>query len=104
MNHNAWMQDRDTDGLSKEAIGKRLALTREILGLTQAEFADLCNISRNTYNQYERGVNRPPIDAGLVIRDKAGISLDWIYAGDPSTLRWDIANKIKEARAGSGRS
>lgn len=92
------MRNRDSDGMTKDAIGKRLQLSREALGVSQSEFADRCEIARNTYNQYEKGVNKPPVDAALKMRELYGLTLDWIYAGDPSTLRHEIADKIRELR------
>ena len=93
------MKDRDSDGMSKAAIGKRLQLTREVLGFNQADFADRCGIARNTYNQYEMGVNRPPVEAALKLRELFGLTLDWIYAGDSSALKYELADKIKGLRA-----
>ncbi len=99
MNDNGGMQDRDSDGMSKEAIGKRLQLSRDALGFQQGDFADRLGIARNTYNQYEKGVNKPPVEAAMKMRQEFGLLLDWIYAGDPSGLRLDLADKIKAARA-----
>lgn len=98
MNDNGAMQDRDSDGMSKAAIGRRLQLSRAALGVSQSEFADRCEIARNTYNQYEKGVNKPPVEAALKMRELYGLTLDWIYAGDPSTLRHDLADKIRDLR------
>ena len=98
MNDNGAMQDRDSDGVTKAAIGKRLKLSREALGVSQSDFADRCEIARNTYNQYEKGVNKVPVDAALKMRELYGLTLDWIYVGDPSGLRHEIADKIREKR------
>lgn len=99
MNYIAAMQDRDSDGMSKAAIGKRLQLTRAAIGINQADFADSCGIARNTYNQYEMGVNKPPVEAALKMRELHRMTLDWIYAGDPSALPFDLADKIRGLRA-----
>lgn len=99
MNDNGAMRDRDSDGMSKAAVGKRLALTREALGYQQGEFADLCDIKRNTYNQYEKGVNMPPIETGIKICTLFRLTLDWLYVGDPSSLRRDVSDKVRELRA-----
>jgi transcriptional regulator with XRE-family HTH domain len=99
MNDNAAMQDRDSDGMTTLAIGKRLKLSRTALGLGQGEFADRLDIARNTYNQYEKGVNKPPVESALKMRELFGLTLDWIYAGDPSALKWELADKIRQLRA-----
>lgn len=99
MNDNGAMQDRDSDGMSKAAIGKRLQLSRAALGLGQGDFADKLGIARNTYNQYEMGVNRPPVDSALKMREMFALTLDWIYAGDSSALKWELADKIRQMRS-----
>jgi transcriptional regulator with XRE-family HTH domain len=98
MNDNVAMQDRNSDGSSTVAIGLRLKLSRTALGLGQGEFADRLDIARNTYNQYEKGVNKPPVESALKMRELFGLSLDWIYAGDPTFLRWELAEKIRQLR------
>jgi transcriptional regulator with XRE-family HTH domain len=79
-------------------IGERLALTREVFGLSQREFCGRAGISPNTYNQWEKGVKRPDVDGALALRDAYQITLDWIYSGDPSGLRYDTAAAIDALR------
>lgn len=80
-------------------IGMRLQLTRQAFGMNQTEFADGAGISQHAYNQYERGHRRPNIDAAIALRDQYGITLDWIYCGDPSGLPYKLADLIKQLRA-----
>lgn len=82
---------------SIEAIAKRLRQTREALGMKQAEFAERANIPNNTYNQYEQAKGRPSLDFAFKLRDTYGISLDWIYDGDPSGLPHRIAKNLMES-------
>lgn len=93
------MPDRSSDGRSKAAIGQRLELTRRAIGMAQGEFAERAGISRNTYNQYEQGVNRPQLEAAFKLSDTYRLTLDWIYFGDPSGLRFDLAETIKALRS-----
>ena len=93
------MTDRPSDGTSPTAIGLRLRLTREVLNLTQAEFADRCGIARNTYNQYEMGKNTPKLLFAIDICDRFGLTLDWIYRGDPSGLPYKVADDLRALRA-----
>jgi len=90
--------DRRSDGLSGEGVGERLRITREALGLAQSEFAERCGLARNTYNQYEQGKNIPRIENGIAICEAFGLSLDWIYRGDPSSLPYKTADAIKAIR------
>ena len=92
------MTDRPSDGPTAEAIGMRLRLTREVLGLTQAEFADRCGIARNTYNQYEQGKNKPQIGLAIEMCERFNLTLDWLYRGDPSSLPYKMADAIKLLR------
>lgn len=79
-------------------IGDRLALTRAVFGLSQREFCARAGVSANTYNQWEKGVKRPDIDGALALRETYQITLDWIYSGDPSGLRYDTAAAIDALR------
>jgi transcriptional regulator with XRE-family HTH domain len=80
-----------------DAIASRLRVTREALGIKkQKEFAERAGISPNTYNQWEKGRVYPDLQYMIRLRDEYGISLDWIYLGDPSGLPYQIARLLKE--------
>lgn len=89
---------RPSDGRSKTAIGRRLELTRRAVGLSQSEFAQRADLAKNAYNQYETGTNRPQLEAAIKLVDAYRLTLDWIYLGDPSGLRFDLAEAIKALR------
>jgi transcriptional regulator with XRE-family HTH domain len=75
-----------------------LLLTRQALGLAQKEFADRAGLAANTYNQYETGRNIPALDRAHALCDTYALTLDWIYRGDPSGLRYELAAAIKALR------
>ena len=102
MNIVAAMSDRPSDGTSAVAIGLRLRLTREVLGLTQAEFADRCGIARNTFNQYEQGKNKPQLPLAIEMCERFNLTLDWLYRGDPSGLPYKMADSLKALRSQRG--
>ena len=81
---------------SIQAIAERLIATREALGYSQSEFADDAEISRNTYNQWEKKRGRPSLDKAFQLCDQHMITLDWIYLGNPRGLPSDIWNKIRK--------
>lgn len=83
------------EGTGVAAIGRRLELTRQVLGLQQNEFCEKARIAANTYNQYERGKKRPSLGNALKLCDTYHLTLDWIYRGDPSALRYTTADAIK---------
>lgn len=78
-----------------ESIGARLMQARQALGMTQAQMADQAGIARNAYNQWERGVERPSLGLALQLCDTFGLTLDWIYRGDPSGLPFRIASGLQ---------
>lgn len=86
------------DGTSLAAVGLRLQLTRQVLGLQQNEFCERAKIATNTYNQYERGKKRLGIDNAIALCEAYALTLDWLYRGDPSGLRYETADAIKSLR------
>lgn len=103
MKRDAAVPDQDAVGppieYSLREIGIRLQLTRQAFSLSQTEFADAAGLTQHAYNQYERGHRRPNIDAAIALCDRYGITLDWIYRGDPSGLPYKLADLIKNLRA-----
>jgi transcriptional regulator with XRE-family HTH domain len=83
------------EGVSKAAIGRRLALTREVLDLQQNEFCEKAKIAPNAYNQYERGKKRPSIENAIRLCQTYALTLDWIYLGNDDALRYSLASAIK---------
>jgi len=78
-------------------IGRRLLRTREALALSQAEFCRQIGVERNLYNPFEKGRRRITIDVAMKIRDRYGITLDWIYAGEPYALPSALYHKLVAA-------
>lgn len=83
---------------SMKAIGERLRVTREALGLSQAHFAKAAKVSASAYNQYERGRMRPAIDQAIRLCEGHKLTLDWIYRGDNSGLQAPLQTAIKAIR------
>ena len=83
------------EGHSMPAIGRRLELTRAVFGLAQNEFCVRAGIAQNTYNQYERGVRTPSLENAIALVKVYDLTLDWLFLGDPSGLRYDTADAIK---------
>ena len=82
-----------------KAIGKRLRAFRETTGLTQKDFAARAGIQDTTYNQYERGVSQPKVEYAYALCDTYGLTLDWIYSGDPAGLPFRIAQQLQREDA-----
>jgi transcriptional regulator with XRE-family HTH domain len=87
------------------AIGQRLLLTRQALGIGgQGDFAARAGIGATAYNQYETGRKRPSIENAIALCDAYDLTLDWIYRGDPSGLTYELGDAIKALRAVRSRS
>jgi transcriptional regulator with XRE-family HTH domain len=84
---------------SFEAIAKRLEATRKAIGLSQKDFARRAGIADNTYNQYERAVSQPKIENAYALCDTYGLTLDWIYNGDPSGLPQRLFRELVKEEA-----
>jgi DNA-binding XRE family transcriptional regulator len=85
------------------AIGQRIVWTREAFntGLSQAAFARALGVSPQTLSNCENGLNRPSIDLAAKICQMTGVTLDWIYFGDRSSLPLRIASRLPTAEAES---
>lgn len=63
-------------------IGVRLQRIRSAFKLTQTELAERTGLATSALNQWERGVHPPSLDKAIILREKLGITLDWLYFGD----------------------
>ena len=68
------------------------------MGMQQNEFAEAAGIKTNTYNQWENAVGKPDLEGAHKLCDGHGLTLDWIYRGDASGLKYDLAQAIKMLR------
>ena len=83
---------------SKRAVGVRLELTRAALEIDQGVFANHAGINGNTYNQYEKGERLPVVENAIKLCSRYELTLDWVYRGDPSGLKYGLADKINRLR------
>lgn len=92
------MTDLGMPPTSKKAMGLRLLLTRSALRLTSGHFASAAGIPKNTYSQYESGVRAPTLKYAIKLCDRFELTLDWLYRGDPSGLKYTLAAEIIRLR------
>jgi DNA-binding XRE family transcriptional regulator len=85
--------------VTPKTIGRRLLRTRQALKLSQAEFCRQIGVERNLYNPFEKGRRRITIDVAMKIRDRYGVTLDWIYAGDPRALPSGLYHQLVASAA-----
>jgi len=80
-------------------IGARLKAARLSLGHDHlGDYAENAGIKPNAYSQNETGVKRIEVDAALSLKRKYGVTLDWIYAGDESSLPYKFVNGMARLR------
>ena len=83
-------------------MGERLRLTREALGLSQAELCRRTGITPAAWNNAETGDNRLGIDNALSLCRATGVTLDWLFQGHrgglPQKLAVDIERLLRRRR------
>lgn len=80
------------------AIGHRLERVREAYGISQSEFARRIGVRPHTFNGWLKGDKRPGVDTALDIRKEFHVSLDYLYAGDTSTLGVKLEYAIRHGK------
>lgn len=75
-------------------IARRLIAVREHFGLSQAAFADKLHIAKNTLNGYEKAKRQLTIETASRIRDRYGVSVDWLLFGDIGQPSHDLAVRL----------
>ena len=78
-------------------IASRLEETREALGLKAAALCRQAKISPNAWSQFESGERRITLQNAEKLCDTYGLTLDWIYRGDPAGLPQRVFEKISTA-------
>ena len=68
------------------ATGRRLRWLREHFGFSQREFAEVIGAQGNRYGNWERGHQRLSLDGARSIKNRFGVSLDFLIDGDASSL------------------
>ena len=68
-------------------FSERLRELRKSRGRTQQEIADLLNIRRSTYGEYERGVILPPTDKIQTLAKYFNVTVDWLIGKEEMQIR-----------------
>lgn len=88
-------QTRDNKELSQ--IGNRLKAARLALGLSQKELYDAIGVKAATWNHWETGKRMPDPMSMAELYRRHGVTMEWIYAGDPKALPFCVAQIILKA-------
>lgn len=87
--HDVWGYDffmPDKKTRYRAEVGSRLRLTREALEMDQGQIGIILAVGANAVSQYEKGVRLVDPEKMARLKHAKGVTLDWIYAGDPSGL------------------
>lgn len=79
--------------------GQRLTAARKALGMSARDLQELLNVSKARLNHWENERHPPDLTAMLALKRLRGVSLDWIFAGDPSGLPHRILQHLVTAGA-----
>jgi transcriptional regulator with XRE-family HTH domain len=69
-----------------KTTGKRLRQLREDHNLKQREAAKLADILDTKWSEFERGKRLITLDPAIRLRERFGLTLDWIYFGHTAKL------------------
>lgn len=68
-------------------------------GETARDFAKRLGFTETAWNNYEK-TQRPGLDAGIrIVEQFPELTLDWLYLGDSSSLRFDTREELLKAEA-----
>ena len=83
-------------------LGKRLVEIRKEKNMSQEEFAELFNVTRQTVSNWENLKSYPDIETLIKISNTFNISLDVLLKEDKRLIK-DINNKIHKQKDGKTR-
>ena len=89
---------RSRDNEEMVQIGARLKAARLALGLSQKELYVSLGVKAAAWNHWETGKRMPDPVVMFKLFQLHGITLEWIYGGDPRGLPFGVARQLlKEA-------
>lgn len=79
--------------------GDRLRRTRLALGYTKkVEFSKKIEVDKGDYTKFEAGDRALPLSVGIKIKERFGVSLDWLFCADHTHLSTALYDKIIQIR------
>lgn len=86
---------------SLKDIAKRLEQTREALGVTAADLCRETGIKPNAWSQFTSPEKKRRITLveAYKLKDRYGVTLEWIYDGDVTTLPDRLARRLRRPAA-----
>jgi transcriptional regulator with XRE-family HTH domain len=90
------MIEKKTSGRFAD-IANRLRAVRGFYGMSSIGYAQQAGVNHKSYSQWESGDHRISIDGAILLRERYGVSLDFIYLGSVDTLPAKIANAVSSS-------
>ena len=79
-------------------LGDKILKIRKDNKMSQEQFSEMLNVTRQTVSNWENGKNYPDIETLIIISDKFNVSLDILLKGDKEMIK-DINKKTKNNKA-----
>ncbi|MFC4170072.1 helix-turn-helix transcriptional regulator [Teichococcus aestuarii] len=83
-----------------DQIAARLRAIRAELGMDQSAFAKWLGVNRTRYVNWENAENKPGEEAMVVLCDKTGVTLDYIYRGRLDAVPTALAIRLTAREQG----
>lgn len=91
----------DEDKFPFRSIGARIKAVRETKGMSATDFAAVCGFNYTRYINWETGHRRIMPDEAIVLCEKFGLTLDFIYRGIeaqlPQSLLMDLSSRSRHS-------
>lgn len=84
---------------STKTIARRLKSTREAIDVTAADLCRAIDCKPNRWSQYEGGDRPVTLPVAIRLCEVYGLTLDWIYRGDPEGLPARLHSKLAKTAA-----
>ena len=82
----------------KADVGQRLRAARETLGMDQGATAEVLGVAANMVSMIESGERGLNPEMAVKLKKKHGITLDYLYADDPSGLAKSLHDKLMKPK------
>lgn len=77
-------------------VGRRLRVVRLALGKSAVEMCGELDATNKAWSQWENGKNLFDVLVAVRMKERYGVTLDWIYDGDPKGLPSRLAKLVRE--------
>lgn len=78
-------------------VARRLIAVREHFQMSQVAFAGQLHIAKNTLNGFENGKRPLTMETAKRVRQRFGVSVDWLLFGDVGQPSHDLVIKLGPA-------